>query len=193
MVAAAAMVTQCRVLSRRKRASDWDFSVQRLAIGLWLPAALALSACGTIDTETFRMPDLSVITPRATATLRETPLKPVAQEDLIDTEGRCTGVPFGPDPNIPSNQQQDNIPIIPSAIGLDMTECDVVKRAGHPEKVDFSTNARGERSVTLTYTRGARPGVYQFTAGRLSSIERAGEPPPPPKPQRKPPPRRTAT
>ena len=193
MVAAAAMVTQCRVLSRAGCRPDWDLTVQRLAIGLWLPAALALSACSTIDTETFRMPDLSVITPRTTATLRETPVKAVTQEDLVDTEGRCSGVPFGPDPNIPSNQQQDNIPMIPTAIGLDMTECDVVKRAGHPEKVDFSTNARGERNVTLTYTRGARPGIYQFTAGRLTSIERAGEPPPPPKPQRKPPPRRTAT
>jgi hypothetical protein len=143
--------------------------------------------------DSFRMPDMSIITPRATATLRETPLKPVTAEDLVDTDGRCSGVPVGPDPNIPADQQQADIPMIPSAVALDMTECDVVKRAGHPEKVDFSTNSRNERTVVLTYVRGPRPGIYSFTAGRLTSIERAPEPPAPPKPQRKPSSRRTAS
>jgi hypothetical protein len=108
----------------------------------------------------------------------------VTNEDLIDTEGRCAGVPVGPDPNLPIDQQQSDIPMIPSAVALDMTECDVVKRAGHPEKVDFGTNDRNERTVILTYIRGARPGIYRFAAGRLQSIERAPEPPPPPKPVR---------
>jgi hypothetical protein len=83
--------------------------------------------------------------------------------------------------------------MIPTAIALDMTECDVVKRAGHPERVEFSTNDRGERTVTLTYLQGARPGIYRFTAGRLTSIERAPEPPAPPKPERRRQQRRTAT
>jgi hypothetical protein len=69
-------------------------------------------------------------------------------------------------------------------IALGMTECDVVKRAGPPEKVAVGQNERAERSVTLTYTKTMRPGVYTFTAGRLTSIERAPEPPPPPKPAR---------
>ena len=84
--------------------------------------------------------------------------------------------------------------MIPTAIALDMTECDVVKRAGQPEQVDFGTNERSERTVVLTYLRGARPGIYRFAAGRLTSIERAPEPPraaqagaakpqPPPKPR----------
>lgn len=153
-----------------------------------------LGGCGgTIDYDSFRAPDLSVIAPKTTATLRETPLKPVTSEDLVDTEGRCAGVPSGPDPNLPSNLQQDNAPMLQTAVALDMSECDVVKRAGHPERVEFATNDRGERTVVLTYMRGARPGIYSFTAGRLTSIERAPEPPAPPKPQRKPAPRRTAT
>ena len=41
--------------------------------------------------------------------------------------------------------------MIPSAVALDMTECDVVKRAGQPEQVDFGTNERSERTVVLTY------------------------------------------
>jgi hypothetical protein len=194
MVAAAAMVTQCPVLSRTQGALNRDFAVPLLARILWLPLMLALGACGgTIDYESFRAPDLSIIAPKTTATLRETPAKPVTAEDLVDTEGRCAGVPVGPDPNIPGNQAQDNIPMIPTAVALGMTECEVVKRAGHPEKVDFSTNDRGERAVVLTYLHGARPGIYSFASGRLSSIERAPEPPAPPKPQRRAPPKRTAT
>ena len=192
MVAAAAMVTQCPVLSRTQGASNRDLAVL-LARTLWLPLTLALGGCGTIDYESFRAPDLSIIAPKTTATLRETPQKPVTNEDMVDTEGRCAGVPVGPDPNIPGNQAQDNIPMIPTAVALGMTECEVVKRAGHPGKVDFSTNERGERAVVLTYLGGARPGIYTFASGRLTSIERAPEPPAPPKPQRRAPPKRTAT
>jgi hypothetical protein len=180
-------------LSRTQGRAELGFAVQLIARALGLPLALMLGACGSFEMDTFRMPDMSIVAPRATATLRETPLKPVTAEDLVDTDGRCSGVPVGPDPNIPADQQQADIPMIPSAVALDMTECDVVKRAGHPEKVDFSTNARSERTVVLTYVRGARPGIYSFTGGRLTSIERAPEPPAPPKPQRKPPSRRAAS
>ncbi|HXF89089.1 MAG TPA: hypothetical protein VNK48_12105 [Xanthobacteraceae bacterium] len=69
-------------------------------------------------------------------------------------------------------------------IALGMTECDVVKRAGPPEKVVIGTNERAERTVTLTYTGNMRPGIYTFTAGRLVSIERAPEPPAPQRPTR---------
>ena len=196
MVAAAAMVTQCRVLSRTQGASNRDLAVLLFARMLWLPAALALGACGgTIDYESFRAPDLSIIAPKTTATLRETPVRPVTNEDLVDTEGRCAGVPFGPDPNLPMGQHQDNIPMIPTAVALDMTECDVVKRAGQPGQVNFGTNERGERTVVLTYMSGQRPGIYSFASGRLKSVERVAEPAPPPKPQKqqkRPPPKQKA-
>ena len=58
-----------------------------------------------------------------------------------------------------------------------MTECDVVRRAGATDKVDIAANERGERAVTLTFSRGPWPGVYRFTGGRLISIERLSGPP----------------
>ncbi len=61
-------------------------------------------------------------------------------------------------------------------IALQMTECDVVRRAGAPEQVQIGTNERGERTAVITYIRGSRPGIYHFAAGRLTSIERAPEP-----------------
>ena len=57
--------------------------------------------------------------------------------------------------------------MIPAAIALEMTECDVVKRAGIAGRVEIGTNERRERTATLTYINGQRPGIYHFTAGRL--------------------------
>lgn len=186
-VAAAAMVTQSPALSRPKGAANRDYFVRALARTMWLPMCLAIGACSTYDFDSFRAPDLTIVAPRTTATLRDTPLRPVTSEDMIDTSGNCAGVQLGPDPNLPADQQQANTPTIPSAIGLDMTECDVVKRAGQPERFEFGTNERNERTVTLTYIQGPRPGIYRFTAGRLTVIERAPEPPKPVRQQRKPP------
>jgi hypothetical protein len=53
-----------------------------------------------------------------------------------------------------------------------------VKRAGFPERVELGTNDRKERTATLTYMGGPRPGVYSFVDGRLKSMERGPEPPP---------------
>jgi hypothetical protein len=52
-----------------------------------------------------------------------------------------------------------------------MTECDVVKRAGVAERAEIGTNDRRERTATLTYTGGERPGIYNFVDGRLKSME----------------------
>ena len=77
--------------------------------------------------------------------------------------------------------------MIPSAIALEMSECDVVKRAGIAERVEIGTNERGERTATLTYISGQRPGIYPFAGGRLT-VDGARRPsrPPPPKPAKKP-------
>jgi hypothetical protein len=89
--------------------------------------------------------------------------------------------------------QETGVPLNPSPVALNMSECDVVKRAGLPERVEIGANERGDRSATLTYIQGPRPGIYRFTAGRLTSLERAPEPPPQPKPvKRAPKPKRTA-
>ena len=76
--------------------------------------------------------------------------------------------------------------MIPAAIALEMSECDVVKRAGIAERVEIGTNERKERTARLTYVNGQRPGIYNFAAGRLTSMERAPEPAAPAKPGKKP-------
>ena len=101
------MVTQSPALSRTQGATEPGLG----------RAAFRENMCGcrrrlrsararSLDFDSFRTPDLSIVAPRATATLRETPLRPVTGEDLVDTEGRCAGVPVGPDPNIPATSSR---------------------------------------------------------------------------------------
>jgi hypothetical protein len=114
-------------------------------------------------------------------------LRPVSQADLVGPEGQCAGGPgqvaAAPgEPVLPATT-----PTVQGGIALQMTECDVVKRTGVPEKIDIAANPGGERSVTMTVTRGPWPGIYRFGSGRLVSIERApGPPPAPAKGQKKP-------
>lgn len=103
---------------------------------------------------------------------QEFTLRPVTAADLVSAEGQCPLDPQvssgGPDP-----AAVDGVPTIPGGIALQMTECDVVRRAGAPDQVQIGGDERGERSVVITYTRGPRPGTYRFAAGRLQAIERA--------------------
>ena len=66
-------------------------------------------------------------------------------------------------------------------MALGHTECDVVRGIGAPDSVNLSNNPRGDRLVVVNYSKGQRAGIYTFTAGRLSSIERGPEPVAPPK------------
>lgn len=77
----------------------------------------------------------------------------------------------------------------PRGVALSMTECQVVQLAGYTDRVEIGGEG-GRRSVTLTYTTGARPGIYRFMDGRLVSMERIEGLPAPKKPQ---PPRKTKT
>ena len=61
-------------------------------------------------------------------------------------------------------------------MALGHTECDVVRGIGAPDNVNLSSNPRGERIAVVTWSRGSRAGIYTFTGGRLSSIERGPEP-----------------
>ena len=101
-------------------------------------------------------------------------LRPVTAEDLVGPQGQCAG----------SGQVSG---VTQGGIALEMTECEVVKRAGTPENVELGTTERGERAATLTYISGPRPGIYRFAAGRLYAIDRAQEPPPEPPKTKKPP------
>jgi hypothetical protein len=99
-------------------------------------------------------------------------LREASAADLVGPDGQCAG----------GRQEQPADPAAgaPAAVGvsLQMTECDVVGRIGAPDRVELGSTERGDRSAVLTYTRGARPGIYRFSGGRLVSIERGAEPAP---------------
>jgi len=95
----------------------------------------------------------------------------VSLTELVGPDGQC--VSLAPDP-VPAGQAG---PTSAGAISLQMTECNVVRRAGAVEKFELGANERGERSLVLTYARGPWPGIYRFAGGRLVSIERAPETP----------------
>jgi hypothetical protein len=112
-------------------------------------------------------------------------LRPITAADLVGPEGQCAAGPEQGFADSATAESAPQSPLVAGAIVLQMTECDVVRRAGPVEKVDFGVNDRGERAVVLTYIGGSSPGVYRFAGGRLVSIERAPEPPAPPKAQKK--------
>src|SRR4051812_34636942 len=106
-----------------------------------------------------------------------TPDKPVTPDDLISADGQCPGM-APPGAPADANALTDGAAgARPSAVALLHTECDVARGIGTaPDNVSLSNNARGDRLAVVTYSRGARPGIYTFTSGRLTSVERGPEP-----------------
>ncbi len=108
---------------------------------------------------------------------------PVSANDLITADGACPGLaPAGSPSNANALQDTDQPGAVPGqsigSVALGHTECDVARAIGSPDSVNISSNARGDRETTMTYTHGARPGLYTFTAGRLSAVERVDVPEP---------------
>jgi hypothetical protein len=101
-------------------------------------------------------------------------LAPARPVDLVDASGQCAGAGSGIEPTS----------VTTSGVALQMTECEIIRRVGTPEQVNVGGNERGERAVVLTYVNGSRPGIYNFTGGRLVSIERGPEPVSAARPQR---------
>jgi hypothetical protein len=109
-----------------------------------------------------------------------TPNKPIAAEDLVNADGICPGMapPVGANASALTDGAA-GAPPAPSTTGsvaLGHTECDVVRGIGPPDSVNLSNNPRGDRVTVINYSRGQRAGIYTFTGGRLSSIERGPEP-----------------
>ncbi len=102
------------------------------------------------------------------------PDKAVTPDELVSADGACPGMAG---PGADANALAAGAP--PSTMGtvaLGHTECDVVRGIGAPDSVNLSSNARGDRVAVVNYSRGQRAGIYTFTAGRLTSIERGAEP-----------------
>ena len=110
--------------------------------------------------------------------------KPVTAEDLVSAEGACPGMtPAGGAAGANAMSSDAAAAPQPSAggtVALGHTECDVVRGIGAPDSVNVGNNG-GDRVATVTWLRGARAGVYTFSAGRLTSVERAPDPGPAPK------------
>jgi len=100
-------------------------------------------------------------------------LRPVTAADLVSADGQCASEAL---PAQESDAAPPTAPLQSGGIALQMTECDVVRRAGAPEQLQIG-DERGERTTVITYIQGPRPGIYRFSAGRLTSIERAPEAP----------------
>jgi hypothetical protein len=113
-----------------------------------------------------------------------TPDKAVGAEDLITADGACPGMAAPENATALSDTGAQPGEIRTGTVALGHTECDVTRGIGAPESVNISANERGERMTVLTWTRGARAGIYTFNGGRLSSIERAPQAVPEPKPAR---------
>ena len=122
-----------------------------------------------------------------------TPDKPVTAEDLVSAEGACPGMAAA---NVPTNANASSdgnaapapAPASAGTVALGHTECDVVRGIGAPDAVNISKNPRGDRVAVVNFSQGARAGIYTFTAGRLTSVERGAEPvaePKPTKPKKK--------
>jgi hypothetical protein len=107
-----------------------------------------------------------------------TPDKPVTPDDLISADGLCPGMapPAGPTQASALSEGATAAPKTGGVVALGHTECDVARGAGTPDNVNLSTNPRGDRVAVLSYSRGPRAGIYTFTSGRLTSVERGPEP-----------------
>jgi hypothetical protein len=140
------------------------------------------------DADWFSRPGRLFIRNVSIETAPLTPDKPITPDDLISADGQCPGM--GADANALSDGASATPAVRGGSVALGHTECDVARGIGVPDSVNLSTDAVGRRVALVTWSRGPRAGIYTFTSGRLSSIERAPEAAPPkiakPKAKKKP-------
>jgi len=117
--------------------------------------------------------------------------RPVTDSDLVDPNGGCPAAAAPPPaagggpaggPGAPGADAS----ALGEGIGLGMTECEVVARAGAPNSVQLGRNSNGDRTAVISYQSGPRPGVYHFERGRLMQMDRVEVAAPPPQAKKKP-------
>lgn len=150
------------------------FGGERLIVRALMASALVLiiGACS--------MPHLADFAPKAPrfvdlSPLPTNPTRPgyvLAPPRLVGPDGSCAA---------PTQESG----FVGTGIALEMSECDVIERAGSPTNMDIGASARGERTTVMTYLQGERAGIYRFVSGRLKSIERVAEPAAPARPAKK--------
>jgi hypothetical protein len=136
-------------------------------------AVLAASGCSLVpDISEFRpIPGKNSFLPTSTAAYvgPVSASGPVAASELVDAQGSCSAGP--------PSQGSPEAAAVPHGVGLEMTECEVVRSLGSPQSAEVGAE-NGVRVVILNYRSGDRPGIYRFFSGRLKSIEQGDEPPP---------------
>lgn len=135
-------------------------------------AAVAVGGCSLgPDMSEFRLPNRNSFLPSSTAAYVGPVSKtgPVGPSDLVDGQGFCSGGGNSADAAAGQGSR---------GVGLEMTECEVVRSLGPPQSAEIGNEGNGVRAAVLTYRSGDRPGIYRFSGGRLKSIEQGDEPPP---------------
>jgi hypothetical protein len=136
------------------------------------------------DAEWFSRPGRLFIRNVSIDTPPLTPDKPVTAADLVGADGACAGMapPGAPaGANAMAEGAAGSPPAPTGTVALGHTECDVVRGIGAPDNVNLSNNPRGDRVAVVTWSNGPRAGIYTFTGGRLTAIERGADPVAPPK------------
>jgi hypothetical protein len=111
--------------------------------------------------------------------------KPVTDADLVDANGNCPAAAAAPQPAAGPAAPGGDASGLSQGVGLGMTECEVVTRAGPPNSVQLGRNPNGDRTMVLSYQSGPRPGIYHFERGRLMQMDRVEVAQPAPQPAKK--------
>jgi hypothetical protein len=117
---------------------------------------------------------------------------PVPPEELIDASGSCASALAAAAPAEPAvgtvagdlgttsaaPVAAPAQPLAPGGVALGMTECQVARHAGQPGRVELGAGENSDRKAVLTYQGGPWPGIYTFSNGRLTVIDRVAAPEP---------------
>jgi hypothetical protein len=178
------------------------FKRNHLGMVAALPIAAALCACSNLgldsDQAWFRKPlyltgQTSGYTFADTQQARQD--RPITANDLVSASGSCPPppatvaqvqpAPGGASPAAAPAAAPDSSSLLGEGIGLGMSECDVVWRAGAPGNIELGQSPGGDRTAVLTYQSGSRPGIYRFVGGRLMEMDSVAPSAPPPQAAKK--------